>query len=90
MDGASKGPDETWVVLMRVSPPNLLMGPFPGVLDAMAGVPEEGWEAMTFCDSLEEAVAERNKELVFTMEREAKGDESDWATDDELAAIFKD
>ncbi len=28
MDGVSKGPDQTWVVLMRVSPPNPLMGPF--------------------------------------------------------------
>jgi hypothetical protein len=60
-------PKETWVVLMRVDKPNLLIGPFTGCCDALEGIPEDGWETCSFHDSLEEAREERDKEVVWTL-----------------------
>lgn len=59
---ASTGPDETWVVLQMVDKPNLLMGPFSCTLDALEGVPEEGWTCCSLHNSLEEARQERDME----------------------------
>lgn len=78
---AFKGPDETWVVLMRKDKPNLLMGPFGCTLEAMQGVPDEGWTCYSLHNSLEEAKAERDLETKIRLVTPDGEDASDYDSD---------
>lgn len=85
---AFKGPDETWVVLMRQDKPNLLMGPFGCTLEAMEGVPDEGWTCCSLHNSLEEAKAERDLETKITVVIPAGEAAADH--DEDLSWLYQD